>query len=82
MNFFAALAIMMAMGINVNAKVGAKHNEFHNNKGIVEVRYDGHHDMYAGHRDHFVVNGNAAAGVAAGVVATVSLAALIGALAH
>ena len=56
MNFFAAFAIMMAMG-NMNASAnqnGAMHNEFHmNNGGRVEVRYDGHHDdMYALHGQH------------------------------
>ena len=45
MNFFAAFAIMMAMGnMNANANQnGAMHNEFHmNDKGRIEVRYDGH----------------------------------------
>lgn len=51
MNFFAAFAIMMAMGnMNVNAKVGARHNEFNNNRGRVEVRYDGHHHDVNGHK--------------------------------
>ena len=54
MIYLAAFAIMMAMG-NMNAfanKNGAKHNEVHmNSNGRMEVRYDGHNDVYA-HRGH------------------------------
>ena len=55
MNYFAAFAIMMAMG-NMNAfanQNGAKHNDVHmNGKSKVEVHYDGHRgDMY-GHEAH------------------------------
>ena len=53
MNYFAAFAIMMAMG-NMNAfanKNGAKHDEFHmNNNGRIEVRYDAHHQDMNGHK--------------------------------
>ena len=50
MIYFAAFAIMMAMGMNANAKVSAKHNEFHmNDKGRVEVRYNGHHNDFDRH---------------------------------
>lgn len=44
MIYSAAFAIMMAMG-NMNAyanKNGAKHNDVHNNKGRVEMHFDGH----------------------------------------
>ena len=50
MIYFAVFAIMMAMGMNANAKVGAKHNEFHmNDKGRVEVHYDAHHKDFDKH---------------------------------
>ena len=53
MNYFAAFAIMMAMGMNANANnVGAEHNEFHmDGKGRVEVRVNVHHKMDK-HHDH------------------------------
>lgn len=53
MIYFAAFAIMMAMG-SMNAfadKNGARHNESHkNDKGKYEVRYDGHHNDMNSHK--------------------------------
>ena len=125
--YFAAFAIMMAMGnMNSYAKVSARNNVYHVNERGIVVAHHGDHDMpvvhkmskherrmieerrrmderrrmeearrieemrrmeaarrhHAHHREIVVVDNNVAAGVAAGVVATVSLAALIGALAH
>ena len=52
MIFLAAFAIMMAMG-NMNAfanKNGAKHNEYHNDKGRMEMHFDGHRLDMHGHK--------------------------------
>ncbi|MBP5393155.1 MAG: hypothetical protein J6Y59_04980 [Bacteroidaceae bacterium] len=122
MIYFAAFAIMMAMGnMNAYAKVSVKHNEIHmNDKGIV-VAHHGDHGMpavhkmskherrmieerrrmekcrrmeearrieemrrleahrrhMAHHREVVVVNGNAAAGVAAGVAVAAFISALM-----
>ena len=109
MIYFAAFAIMMAMGnMNAYAKVSARNNFYHVNERGIVVAHHGDHGMpvvhkmsrherrmieerrrmeahrrhMAHHREVVVVDNNVAAGVTAGVVATVSLAALIGALAH
>lgn len=49
MIYFAAFAIMMAMGnMDANAKANVKHND----KGRVEMHQGAHHNTFAGHRNH------------------------------
>ena len=52
MIYFAAFAIMMAMG-NMNAfanRNGGKHNEYDNDKGRMEMHFDGHRLDMHGHK--------------------------------